>query len=209
MSEDKSKDIGIKLKNGKVLLITNNDLDGFSCFIITKFYVNDVELAICDLEEAQDKIQKISMYEDLSNYDLVIISGLSLPLELVKEFNKYCKEDGTKLYIVDHHKESIKNGLDKLKFAKISAESCSTELLSNIFKSLGGNSNNSLEQYIELVKQSKIIEEGCSSKLAKEINALYSKICNVEFYKKFMTKILGNEQIKLDENERKLLKTNV
>lgn len=122
-------------RNLKVLLLTHTDLDGIGCDIIVKlaYGVSNVETHYCDYTNINEKALEGLRRHD--NYDLIIISDISVSLEVAEQLN-FIKD---KVIILDHHDTALP--LNKFDFGAVSLtlnnhETCGTELVFNYLMEL-------------------------------------------------------------------------
>lgn len=225
------------LKRKKVLLFISDNFDGFSSYIVARNYFGQVDFIMNDIEEKvsfDEKLQKVSYSEQLDKYDFIIICGQPISLEMAKEFNRYCREDGATLFIIDNSEVAIAKKLNDLDFANVKVTNnshnltCITELLNNLIRQLGGSRNSTLEEYVELVRlyqssiyaqqdeitltediireYDKYILEMKKDKLqlAEKIEMLYEIMPMDEFFE-HISKKLESKHISLTKEEKKLM----
>lgn len=95
-----------ELKKRKILLFTHTDLDGYSCYIVAKYHVNNVDLCMCETSNVEDKMKENASIETIKKYDMVIVSDLSVSVDFAKKYAMFCDRCGTDFYIIDHHKKA-------------------------------------------------------------------------------------------------------
>lgn len=95
-----------ELKKRKILLFTHTDLDGYSCYIVAKYHVNNVDLCMCEPSNVEDKMKENASIETIKKYDMVIVSDLSVSVDFAKKYAMFCDRCGTDFYIIDHHKKA-------------------------------------------------------------------------------------------------------
>lgn len=84
---------------------------------------------------------------------------------------------------------------------------CGTELIQDLFKSLGGTSTASLDEYIELVRQYDTWDwTKTNNLLSKDMNLLYRILSRDDFYNNIMDKIRTSFKIILNDTDKLLLK---
>lgn len=118
-------------KKLKILLITHRDLDGVGCDILIKsvFGRENVKTFSC----YYDTVNEVALKEGLEKekeYDLIIISDISINLEVAEKFNSI----KNKVILLDHHDSVME--LNKYDFAKVILEengekTCGTKLVWN------------------------------------------------------------------------------
>lgn len=199
-----------QLKHTKLLLFTHTDLDGYSCFIVSKQYCNYVRFYMCDYSNIESKMREQMSEGAILEYDMVILSDLSISVEFAKEFKSYCDRNDIPFYIIDHHVKAIDSGLSQLDFCRVlinkgESLTCGTELLNDFFIELGGNSSVALENYIEQVRQYDVWDwKVFNNPIARDWNTLYYLLPKKKFFESVEEKIkLGN--IAFNEMEVMLL----
>jgi len=90
----------------KILLFTHTDLDGYSCYIVAKYHVNNVDVHMCEPSKVEEKMKENMNANIITKYDMVILSDLSVSVEFAKEYAMFCEKCGVDFYIVDHHKKA-------------------------------------------------------------------------------------------------------
>ena len=201
-----------KLEDKKLLLFTHTDLDGFSCYIVAQYHISYVENHMCDYSEIEEEMEKIIKQKRLSEFDLVILSDLSISFGFANMFKKECEANNVEFYIIDHHQRSIDNGLNKLENSRIrilrnSTElTCATELLHEFLQERDLLTSIPLESYIELVRLYDTWEwKKGKNNLPYKINSLYWLLSHERFYDSIMDKIRTPSVIRLNETEDLLL----
>lgn len=199
-----------KLKHTKLLLFTHTDLDGYSCFIISKHYCNYVRFFMCDYSNIENKMREQMEQGNILDYDMVILSDLSISVSFAKEFHTYCQRYDIPFYIIDHHEKAIDIELDKLDFATVLIENkdkltCGTELLNDFFIELGGDSNKALEDYIEQVRQYDVWDwKTLNNPIPRDWNTLYYLLPKRKFFESVNEKV-ENGSIAFNSMENLLL----
>lgn len=98
-----------KLKQRKLLLFTHTDLDGYSCYIVAKYHVKNVDVCMCEPSTIESKMRDMMNNYSTPKYDMVILSDLNVSVSFANEYKLFCDKNGIDFYIVDHHKKAIEN----------------------------------------------------------------------------------------------------
>ena len=90
-----------KFRDKNILLFTHLDLDGVSCYLIYKTYIEDIAkssiIEICDREDIADY-----KFDKLQNVDIILFTDIS-PVTL-EQYNDLIKNYN--VIIIDHHKSA-------------------------------------------------------------------------------------------------------
>lgn len=95
-----------ELKKRKLLLFTHTDLDGYSCYIVAKYHINNVDVHMCEPSNVEEKMKENMKTNIITKYDMIILSDLSISVDFAKEYVMFCEKCGVNFYIVDHHKKA-------------------------------------------------------------------------------------------------------
>lgn len=201
-----------KLEDKRLLLFTHTDLDGFSCYIVARYHIMDVENHMCDYSNVEYEMRKIIKQNRISEFDMIILSDLNISFEFAKEFKKECDLNNVEFYIIDHHQKAIDMGLNKLEYSIIriwrngTELTCATELLHEFLEDRDSLTSMPLENYIQLVRLYDTWEwKKEKNKLPYGINSLYYLLSHERFYENIMQKLRTPSVIRLDETDRLLL----
>lgn len=138
----------------KILMFTHTDLDGHGCFIVAKSFCNFVRYYMCEPSNVEAKMTEHR--GEVPEYDLVLLTDLSVSKSFAEEFHTYCKTKGIPFFILDHHPTAKE--LETLPFANITIEKdgktvCGTTLTYDFFVEQTGKKDRTLEAYCEIVRQ--------------------------------------------------------
>jgi len=93
-----------KLKEGKVFLISHNDMDGYGCGKIINSFITTADAVYIPLNKINEEIKNYCNFGH-NQYDVLIICDLNLNMNNLQDINNLAKEGHTVMYF-DHH---IKN----------------------------------------------------------------------------------------------------
>lgn len=133
-----------------IKLLTHNDLDGVSCYILAQLLINDeVDVEFCTHQTIEEKLSETIL--ELEKYESVYLTDIHVSLAYVHQF--FTPEVVKKVHIFDHHQTGAE--LNNYEFAKVvtyynNRLTCGTELF---FKHLTlENSSQNLNKFVELVR---------------------------------------------------------
>lgn len=197
------------IKKKKLLLFTHIDTDGFSCFIVAKQHCSFVRYFMCDYGNIEEKMRETMEDDFILDYDMVILSDLSVSVEFAQEFHDYCASHNIPFYIIDHHQKAI--ALNELNYATVLVSkndrlTCATELLQDFFIDLGGQDNELFREYIEDVRQYDIWDWKITNNTkARDWNTLCFLLPKKDYFDSVQQKLRDND-LSFNENEKFLLK---
>lgn len=123
----------------KILLITDNDLDGVGCDLLIDLVYGDnyeIEVVVSSDIESNKLITNIIHNETYKNYAKIFVCDLIIKENTSRQIDNIL-EKYNEFYLIDHHTSSTY--LENKKYASIIVESddirhCATSILFNIFK---------------------------------------------------------------------------
>lgn len=197
-----------------IRLITDNDLDGISCYIVLKVLRPNDEIKVTFCKNyAHVNNLVLRTLENIDEFDHLYITDLSVSEYVAEKIEKVNKEKG-KVLLLDHHKTA--EWLNKYPWACVmidhidckedSDKYCGSELFRD-FLSLSSNiRNNKLDEYIELVRRYDTWEwkTKYDDQIPSDLNAIYKVKGKSDFISSVMRSINKNEEL-FDEFDKKLL----
>lgn len=112
-------------KQFRVKLFTHTDLDGYGCRIIAERFVGiifeSVDVTHVDYNQVNEKISEFINNGQYENYDLILITDISVNEELAEKINQLWNERKIEnLQLLDHHKSAL--FLNRYDWAQVSVE---------------------------------------------------------------------------------------
>lgn len=187
----------------KKLLITHVDLDGISPIILLKLAKVDFEYKTVEIRELNDTINKL-MESDLSNFDKIYITDLSLTEEMYEKLISLNKD----ILVFDHHETHL--FANKYKFVTVKVDlfdrqTCGTELFYEYLKEIYPSLNKlNIQTYVDYVRE--IDTYNFTSDVPKEIDMLYTTYGKVDFIKTIVRRLNKDSAFTLTSFEKRFIK---
>lgn len=94
----------------KIKLFTHTDLDGVGCHITFKamFPYAKIDTDFCDYNNINDRVSEfITREDDISKYDFVYITDLSVNKEVADKINELYRQGILNIALLDHHETAL------------------------------------------------------------------------------------------------------
>lgn len=103
----------------KVLLFTHkSDIDGMGNVVLAKLAFREVDYVLCQTFNLQNKIKKYYDNKSIYNYDLILVTDLSLEEPTLSQV-AHDEKLYNKFYVFDHHKSALMDNINKYDFVTL------------------------------------------------------------------------------------------
>ena len=181
-----------------IKLITDNDLDGNSCFIVAKIFLNeDIDVTKSGPKKVNNDV--LEVIQNHEQYSKIFITDLSVNSEVAKELDKI----SNKLCLLDHHVSA--EFLNDYSWANVHVKlndrkTCGAELLLNyLYENMNQNSidkNHRIFDFVEITRRYDTWEwyDVYNDDIPKKMNDLMYIKGKDEFTDEMLIKIKSGEE---------------
>lgn len=182
-----------------IKLITDNDLDGNSCFIVAKIFLNeDIDVTKSGPKKVNNDV--LEVIQNHEQYSKIFITDLSVNSEVAKELDKI----SNKICLLDHHISA--EFLNDYSWANVhvklnNRKTCGAELLLNyLYENMNQNNidkNHRIFDFIEITRRYDTWEwyDVYNDDIPKKMNDLMYIKGKDEFTDEMLIKIKSGEEL--------------
>lgn len=133
----------------KIAHLSHTDLDGYSCQLISNFYLKDVKFLNSNYgREIDEKFAAASEFIG-DEQGIIIISDLNLSLSQCENYETALKDKNIKLFLLDHHQSGAECAA-KFPWYYLDNSRCATKIVYDFFARIYGEDEN-LKAYADVV----------------------------------------------------------
>lgn len=182
-----------------IKLITDNDLDGNSCFIVAKIFLNeDIDVTKSGPKKVNNDV--LEVIQNHEQYSKIFITDLSVNSEVAKELDKI----SNKICLLDHHISA--EFLNDYSWANVyvklnNRKTCGAELLLNyLYENMNQNNidkNHRIFDFVEITRRYDTWEwyDVYNDDIPKKMNDLMYIKGKDEFTDEMLIKIKSGEEL--------------